>query len=323
MSVSTTPTSDPSPVQAILSEAETGGFSGSGRVERHAIARGDGGRVRAARLVIDVGSPVPDELPGLGFALGLSPLPRREGVRLRPQAAFRISRRCFEFGKRTDIRSTLPVSPDQARSHQLVIEDAAIGEDDIGHRSPVAVYVPRHDLHDLTEDELRGERFGPAPEVLADLGADNAVQANLDGGPVLKDRDGIAVRNTDNLPRELFGRGERDPRDDDHHGGPTTRASMELHRMMDYGKNFWLTGRVTLVSNLSSSRWPARDERARPGHEGPTVRTFAWAGFFRFWEVLPWDRSTRRSRRPWPASTPGCKAWVARTSSSNTNMACT
>src|SRR5208283_2738590 len=145
MSVSTTPTSDPSPVQAILSEAETGGFSGSGRVERHAIARGDGGRVRAA---------------------------------------------------------------------QLVIEDAAIGEDDIGHRSPVAVYVPRHDLHDLTEDELRGERFGPAPEVLADLGADNAVQANLDGGPVLKDRDGIAVRNTDNLPRELFGRGERDPRDD-------------------------------------------------------------------------------------------------------------
>ena len=111
MSASTTPTSDPSPVQAILSGAETGGFSGSGRVERHAIARGDGGRVRAARLVIDVGSPVPDELPGQGFALGLSPLPRRDGVRLRPQAAFRISRRCFEFGERTDIRSILPVPP--------------------------------------------------------------------------------------------------------------------------------------------------------------------------------------------------------------------
>ena len=47
-----------------------------GRVERHAIARGDGGRVRAPRLVINVGSPVPDELPGQGFALGLSPLPR-------------------------------------------------------------------------------------------------------------------------------------------------------------------------------------------------------------------------------------------------------
>ena len=89
---------------------------------------------------------------------------------------------------------------------------------------PVAVCVPRHDLHDLTEDELRGERFGPAPEVLADLGAVNAVKANLDGGPVLKDRDGIAVRNTDNLPRELFGRGERDPRDDHHNGGPTTRS---------------------------------------------------------------------------------------------------
>ena len=140
MSASTTPTSDPSPVQAILSGAETGGFSGSGRVERHAIARGDGGRVRAARLVIDVGSPVPDELPGQGFALGLSPLPRRNGVRLRPQAAFRISCCCFEFGERTDIRSILPVPPSEARPHQLVIEDAAIGEDDIGRCSPVAVY---------------------------------------------------------------------------------------------------------------------------------------------------------------------------------------
>ncbi|HMF36778.1 MAG TPA: hypothetical protein VKF17_09065, partial [Isosphaeraceae bacterium] len=74
-----------------------------------------------------------------------------------------------------------------------MIEDAAIDEDDIGHCSPVAVCLPRHDLHDLTEDDLRGERFGPAPEVLADLGAVNAVKANLDGGPVLKDRDGIAV----------------------------------------------------------------------------------------------------------------------------------
>ena len=44
------------------------------------------------------------------------------------------------------------------------------------------------------------------------------------GRPVPKDGDGIAVRNTDNLARELFGRGERDPRDDHHHGGPTTRS---------------------------------------------------------------------------------------------------
>src|SRR5208282_556324 len=82
--------------------------------------------------------------------------------------------------------------------------------------------------------------------------------------------------------------------------GQQRGASMELHRMMDYGKDFWLTGRVTLVSNLSSSRWPARDERARPGHEGPSVRTFAWAGFFRFWESLPWDRSTQGR---------GCQTW--------------
>ena len=61
------------------------------------------------------------------------------GGGLRPQATFRISRRCFEFGERTDIRGMLPVPPGQARPHQLVIEDAAIGEDDIGHCSPVAV----------------------------------------------------------------------------------------------------------------------------------------------------------------------------------------
>ena len=79
-----------------------------------------------------------------------------------------------------------------------MIEDAAIDEDDIGHCSPVAVCLPRHDLHDLTEDDLRGERFGPAPEVLADLGAVNAVKANLDGGPVLKGSSG------DTTPKGLF-----------------------------------------------------------------------------------------------------------------------
>ena len=120
MSASTKPTSEPSPVQAVLSGAETGGFSGSGRVERRAIAGGDRGRVRVARLVIDVASPVPDELPGQipgqGFALGLSPLPRRDRVRLRPQAPLRIACSCFEFGERTDTPSILPVPPGEARA---------------------------------------------------------------------------------------------------------------------------------------------------------------------------------------------------------------
>ena len=99
---------------------------------------------------------------------------------------------------------------------------------------------------------------------------------------------------------------------------------MELHRMMDYGKDFWLTGRITLVSNLSSSRWPARDERARPGHEGPSVRTFAWAGFFRFWEVLHGiGRRGDDQGVLGPHQRRAAKLRVARMSSSNTNMACT
>ena len=60
-------------------------------------------------------APVAEELPGplsgQRFTLGLAPLPRRDGVRLRPQAPLRIADRCFELGE-SSIKYMLGIGPE-------------------------------------------------------------------------------------------------------------------------------------------------------------------------------------------------------------------
>src|SRR4051812_23773571 len=62
--------------------------------------------------------------------------------------------------------------------------------------------------HDLAEDEVRRERLGFRPKGLAALRGINAVEANPNLCPVTKDGDGIAISDTDDLPREI-GKGGR------------------------------------------------------------------------------------------------------------------
>jgi hypothetical protein len=161
---------------------------GLSRLKHHAIRSRNRRRVPASRGVVDVTSAVRDEFPRQLSFKGLSPrptpLPGRHRVRLRPQTSLRFSGSRFKLRQRTDVLSMLATPPGQARLDQLVTEHPAIGQHHIGHNPPVAVPVPRHDLHDLPERQLRGELLGTKTEVLARLGTIDTVKSNPYLGPV-------------------------------------------------------------------------------------------------------------------------------------------
>jgi hypothetical protein len=161
------------------------GFS---RLEHHAISSRNRRRVPAARGVVDVTSAVgnkfPHELSFKGLSPRPTPLPGRHWVRLRPQASLRFSSSRFKLPQRTDILSMLSIPPSQARLDQLIIEHPAIGQHHIGHDAPVAVPIPRHNLHNLPECQIRSELLGTRPEVLARLGTIDTVKSNPYLGPV-------------------------------------------------------------------------------------------------------------------------------------------
>ena len=66
-----------------------------------------------------------------------------------------------------------------------------------GDETAVAVDVSRHEVHDLVEDERRGQLLGGPAEGLPELGAVDPVQADPDALVVAKDGDSVAVVDAD------------------------------------------------------------------------------------------------------------------------------
>jgi len=70
-----------------------------------------------------------------------------------PEASFPTLSLSFKPGKLGIVRCVLTNPPGKASSDQFVIQISTIREQDRGHSSPVAVFVPRSNLDNLAEGE--------------------------------------------------------------------------------------------------------------------------------------------------------------------------
>lgn len=98
----------------------------------------------------------------------------------RPQATPGGSRLGFETLKRRIVRGVLPIPPRHPEADKLVIQIPTVRQDDLGHRPPVPIDVPRFDGDVSAERQVGGGLLGPIAEVLGGLWCVDAVKADLD-----------------------------------------------------------------------------------------------------------------------------------------------
>ena len=112
-----------------------------------------------------------------------------------PQSEASSPGRAFGGGQ-LRIRRVARVVPGETPADEFEV-DVGVAHEHDGDETAVAVDVSRHEVHDLVEDERRGQLLGWPAEGLAKLGAVDSVEADRDALVVPKDGDGVAVVDPD------------------------------------------------------------------------------------------------------------------------------
>jgi hypothetical protein len=86
--------------------------------------------------------------------------------------------------------------PGQALADELEV-DVGVAHEDDRYETAVAVDVAGNEVHDLVEDQRRGQPLGGPAEGLPKLGAVDPVEADPDALAVAKDGDRVAVVDAD------------------------------------------------------------------------------------------------------------------------------
>src|ERR1017187_168907 len=113
-----------------------------------------------------MGSSVPASLGGR-----FPPLPRRHRLRVAPQPTLGIPSLLLQIPQHRLPACVPLIPPCEAGAAKLLVQVAAIGQDDLGHRPFVAVYVADLYRHHVSESQIPGELLCPRPEWLLHLGA--------------------------------------------------------------------------------------------------------------------------------------------------------
>jgi len=109
-------------------------------------------------------------------------------------------------GGQLGIRRVVRVVPGETPADELEV-DVGVAHEDARDEAAVAIDVSRDEVHDLVEDERRGQPFGGPAEGLPQLRAVDAVKADAHGLVVPKDGDRVAIVDSDDESVKRAGRG--------------------------------------------------------------------------------------------------------------------